>query len=285
MRATRYDINNATTAAEALDEAHLNWEAQPVGLITENGISVIDHRAIIRSDNNVVIGVVGDRYVPIQNTFAFSFFDTVCLSHQAKYNAAYVFDGGRKVILEASLGDPVEIRKGDEVVRRIQLINTFDGSHPLLAQFTVWRLICSNGLMAFSEMNKCRILHTKNGENKANDALLVIAKGVKYFEHFESLCRELAQRVIDQKVVDAFLKHCFGEEGGTRQKNLIAKVIECYEAGKGTGQGTAWDMYNGYVEWIDHFRSADDETRLANSILGATYLKEQAFSNILKLVK
>jgi phage/plasmid-like protein (TIGR03299 family) len=284
MKAVQYDLKGVKTAAEGLDLSQCSWEAQPVGMVTESGVSVSDHKAIVRSDNNSVIGVVGDRYVPLQNNFAFSFFDTICEQHNAQYDRAYVIDGGHKVILEASVNGPITIRKGDETIRKIRLINTFDGSYPFTAQFTVWRKICSNGLMGWGNENKCKVHHTKNGEARAEEALRILAKSVEYFEKFETKCRELAQKILDEKMVNKFLDDCFGEEGGTRQKNLREKVKECYEAGKGTGQGTAWDLYNGYVEWIDHYRSADSETRLANAVLGAAHLKETAFTNAIDLL-
>lgn len=290
MRAVMIDLKGAKTAAEALDNPDLGWEAEPVGLITESGISVPDHRAIIRSDTKQVIGVVGSRYTPLQMSFAFNWFDSACAQHNARYDKAYVIDGGHKVILEASLNGPIEIRKGDEIIRKIQLINTFDGTYPFTAVFTEWRKICKNGLWGWAKNNKCKVHHTKNGEVNAGEALRILAAGTAYFEKFEQQCKVLAQKVLDKKMVDSFLDQCFGkvEEGkkiGTRQQNLRDKVVECYEAGLGTGKGTAWDLYNGYIEWIDHFRSADAETRLANSVLGAASLKETAFNIITTMAK
>lgn len=277
MKAIQYNLGGLKTANEALDSAQLNWEACPHQILTESGISIPDHRAILRSDNNFPIGMVGSRYLPLQNSFAFSFFDTVCDKHDAKYDKAYVIDGGHKVILEATVNGPIMIRKNDEVRRKIRLINTFDGSSPFLVQFSVWRMICKNGLMGWRLENKCSVTHTKNAEIRAAEALRVLGASIKYFEKFETQCKVLAQKIMDKKMVDKFIKECFGEKGSTRQENQINKVKELYEAGSGTGKGTGWDMYNAYVEWIDHFRSADEETRLANAIVGASYLKEHAF--------
>jgi len=284
MKAVEYSLGGVKTAAEALSVSHLDWVAEPIGLITESGHAVPTHRAIVRSDNNGVIGVVGKRYVPLQNPFAFSFFDTLCDKHGARYDRAYVIDGGHKVILEATLNGPITIRKGDEVLRKISIINTFDGSYPLTAQFTIYRQVCKNGLMGYAKDNKCRVYHTKNGEANATSALMILAAGTSFFEKFEAQCRILSQKIVDKEMVEKFLKNCFGEETGTRQKNLREKVVECYEAGKGTGKGTLYDLYNGYIEWIDHFRSADEETRLANAVLGAAYLKEHAFDVVVNML-
>lgn len=283
MKAVSYDLKGVKTAAEALDSAELNWEAELIDMVTVNGISVPDHKSVVRSDNSGVIGVVGTRYLPIQNAPAFSFFDTVCAQHNAKYDRAYVIDNGHKVILEATVNGPIEIRKGDEVLRKIRLINTFDGTSPFMAQFSIWRQICSNGLMGWAKENKCKIHHTKNADARTGEALRILASSVEYFEKFEAQCKELAQKILDKKMVDAFIKGCFGEVDSSRKKNLVEKVEELYEAGRGTGQGTAYDLYNGYIEWIDHHRSADDETRLANAIVGSASMKEKAFEVALSL--
>jgi len=290
MKAVFYDLGNVKTAEEALENTDSKWTAElvPMQTVPSNGIPggvvVPDNKAVVRSDNKAVIGVVGDRYVPLQPVFAYSWFDTICEQHNASYTGAYVIDGGRKVILEASINGATQIRKGDEVVRKIQLINTFDGSYPFTALFIVWRQVCKNGLWGWAKDNKCKVHHTKNGEIRASEAMRILAAGMEYFKKFEDTCKLLAQKVCDAAMVDKFIKECFdGAEGGTRQQNLIGKVKELYDAGKGTGQGTAWDLYNGYVEWIDHYRSADPETRLANSVLGAAYMKEQAWKNITTL--
>lgn len=285
MKATFYDLGGVKTAEEALDKSQSNWTAELIDMVTVNGINVPDNKAVVRSDNNGVIGVVGDRYRPLQPSFAYSWFDTVCAQQNASYTGAYVIDNGRKVILEASIDGATLIRSGDEVIRKIQLINTFDGSYPFTAQFSVYRQVCSNGLMGWAKENKCKVHHTKNGEIRASEALRILDAGMKYFERFEETCKLLANKVMDAAMVESFIKSTFSEGGGTRQKNLIAKVEECYEAGIGTGKGTVWDMYNAYTEWIDHHRSADAETRLANSVLGATYLKEEAWETAVSLLK
>lgn len=292
MKAVFYDLGGVKTAEEALEKSESKWNAELVPMQTAGvgdipaGIKIPDNKAVVRSDNHGIIGVVGDRYTPLQNSFAYAWFDAACQQNNATYTSAYVIDGGRKLILEATVGAPVEIRKGDEVFRKIQLINTFDGSYPFTAIYRVWRQVCKNGLMGWANENKCKVHHTKNGEVKAGEAMRILAAGTAYFDKFEAQCKALAQVVCDAAMVDKFIKECFsGAEGGTRQKNLINKVTECYEAGKGTGDGTLWSLYNGYIEWIDHYRSADAETRLANSVLGASYLKEEAWNVVCELAK
>jgi phage/plasmid-like protein (TIGR03299 family) len=283
MKAVEYDLKGAKTAAEALDTAELAWEGTPTDLVTVTGINIEDHRAIIRSDNQKSIGIVGKRYTPLQNSYAFSFLDTLCDQYNAKYDKAFVLDGGHKVILEVTLTGALIIRKGDEVLKKIRLINTFDGSYPFIAQFIAWRKICKNGLMGWARDNKCIVYHTKNAESKADAALRVLASSESFFKKFEQKCKELSNKILDKKMIDAFFKAVDLETESTRKSNQREKVEELFHAGKGTGKGTAWDIFNGYVEWLDHFRTSDPETQLANSILGANYMKEHAFEVAINL--
>jgi hypothetical protein len=75
----------------------------------------------------------------------------------------------------------------------------------------------------------------------------------------------------------------FGDSLSTKTKNQIEAVENLFVYGLGTGQGTAWDAYNAYAEWIDHHRSTNPESQVANAALGADNLKEHAFNVAMSL--
>jgi len=55
-------------------------------------------------------------------------------------------------------------------------------------------------------------------------------------------------------------------------------VKNLFTHGQGNGQNTVWDLYNGYTEWVDHYRQSDDDKRLVSSTIGTGVgLKEKAF--------
>lgn len=70
-------LDNPPIAAEAIEAAGLDYRAELVPLRTDEGISVPERKAVIRSDTRKVLGVVGNGYVPIQNAERFSFVDAV----------------------------------------------------------------------------------------------------------------------------------------------------------------------------------------------------------------
>ena len=74
-------LDKPATAAEAMGAANLDYTVvkKPLKAIIHNRhfADVPNAFATVRTDTNVVLGVVGSRYEPVQNRDAFSFFDPV----------------------------------------------------------------------------------------------------------------------------------------------------------------------------------------------------------------
>jgi len=284
--------NNFETANEALEKAGLNWIAEEHELVTGGFKTVPNHKAIVRSDKQEVIGVVGRRYQPIQNTDAFSFFDTICQEHGARYTRAEAIKGGSKILLQAQFGDDFEIRPGDSCKARINLLNSHDGSGSFYAYYTAFRLVCSNGLHAWRKdaQHQVRLRHSSGIQLKIQDAFRVFGLGVSFFADFKERSQYLANKILDKAKVERFLDEVIGSakrEGrgdSTRILNRRIKVENLFENGKGNGGGTAWDLYNGLTEFVDHFSQGDERKRFESSVCGSgANLKAKAFDAALAL--
>ena len=70
-------LDEPPTAGEAIEAAGLNYQADLIDIETTDGIPIPQRKAVIRSDSGDVLGVVGTRYVPVQNHHAFGFLDAV----------------------------------------------------------------------------------------------------------------------------------------------------------------------------------------------------------------
>ena len=61
-------------------------------------------------------------------------------------------------------------------------------------------------------------------------------------------------------------------------------VLRLFKTGKGNGQNKAWDLFNGYTEWIDWERTSNDQKREVSAVLGqGSKLKQKAFETVLSL--
>lgn len=278
------NLTGVKTAEEALEKAGCLWTADEHGLMTQSGHDVPTHKALLRSDTNQQVGIVGIDYKPMQNNYSFAYFDSILKEHGIKWTQSVVIDGGAKIILKAQFPKKVLIRVGDECMKEIVLINSFNMSSSFTAYFRMERLVCSNGQVSSSKHNKIAFKHTENAEFRANSALAMFSKSVTYFEEFITQSQRLAEVTADKKMVDNFLKSVFPEKETTRSKNQKEEVTNLFNTGMGNGQGTAWDLYNGYTEWIDHNRTPDDDKRLVSALIGdGNNKKEKAFSKLITM--
>src|SRR4026207_2563937 len=65
------------TAEEAIAAAGLDYGITLTDVATVDGMMVPKTKAVVRYDNQTVLGVVSDKYIPVQNRQAFGFLDAV----------------------------------------------------------------------------------------------------------------------------------------------------------------------------------------------------------------
>ena len=111
-------IENATTSAEAIGLAGLDWRVEqwPVRAFDPDNHSIEagipDTVANVRTDTKAVLGVVGKRYRVFQNHEAFDFMDGLVGDKLAMYETAGSLHGGKRVWMMASI--PKEYRAGPD---------------------------------------------------------------------------------------------------------------------------------------------------------------------------
>src|SRR5262249_27318291 len=127
-------------------QAGLDWEVELFPLFTATGQQVT-HKAVKRSTDGKVLGVVGPRWQPLQNKDAFNWFDPFLAAGQATLEAAGSLAGGTRVWVLAKLNrDPIVVVPGDEVTKYLLLSNGHDGSLAVRCGFTPIRVVCNNTL-------------------------------------------------------------------------------------------------------------------------------------------
>ena len=80
-------LERPATASEAITAAGLDYRVGLKELATTDGSPVPQRKAVIRSDTDEVLGVVGNSYVPIQNTECFSF--SRCRRHRRRVRVSH----------------------------------------------------------------------------------------------------------------------------------------------------------------------------------------------------
>ena len=282
---------NATTAQEAIEQAGLNWEVQPIELFTGELQSVDSHKGIKRADTGEILGVVGKNYTPIQNTDAFAFFDTIVEEFGAKYRYGGEIKGGKRIFLQAQLNHhDFEIGNGgDQISTYITLANSHDGSGSFKAFFTPIRLFCANQLNRALKhaQTTVSLRHTMSIDSRYQEAMQVFNLSVGAIDEFRVKAEYLNNKLVDVKMVnqliDSILDIDAGDEISSRKQNNKEQIIELFENGKGNYGQNAWHLYNGVTEWVDHFRGTDN-SRINSKLFGSgASIKGKAFDLAMSL--
>ncbi len=279
-------LNGIRNAEEAIRKAGMGYFVEQTGIMGNNGIDVPDHKLLFRSDNNLPLGVVGRDYHPIQNHESFSFFDCVCEQYGASYEFAAEIKGGKKIILQARLDKQFDVRPDDPIDEYVTLVNSHDGSTALKCFFTPVRLFCMNQLQVAlrSAIGSISLRHTQHIQSRIADAMKVMNLSAQYFIEFREKAQFLARKLVDKHLVDKFLDEVLQDTGSTRNQNQRSEVVRLFENGKGNGHGTAWDLFNGLTEYVDHFRGSNESKRLESSMFGqGGILKNRAFEKAMAL--
>ena len=286
MFGAKVAANVANSIVEVLETNNMNWIAEQHEMFTTAGTSIPNHKAIVRSDNNSVLGVVGKGYEPVQNHDAFAFMDILVQNHDAKYEYLYEIDGGSRLIVQAKIDSDFTVRRGDQISSYITMINSFDGSTPFKIFYTPIRLFCTNqlgGAIAKAK-NSVSIRHTKNVAQRTEEAFEILGMANDYFVAYKEQAKKLANKSLDKGLVDKFLEEVIGTPDSTRRQNQFDEIKELIESGKGNKGESLWDAYNGVTEYVDHFRIKNDEKRLASAMVGSgAGIKEKAWQVAVKM--
>ncbi len=268
----KYVGDKAVTSEEAIKAAKLNWKVglQPVLAQIGNRVSLADeYRAVVREDNQNVLGVVGTRYAPIQNESAFQFMDSLVRGKFAMYHTAGSLCGGKKIWMLCELPGDVKVKGKDVVKKYLLLVNYHNGDGAARCFFTPVRVVCANTLNAALRQAKSEgysIRHTGDIDQKVKAAQKILGLAQEYYREFQVKANFLADTKFNDTMMSIALSKVFPadneNEVPTRTKNIRDSVTDLFQGfGKGSKdfRGTAWGAYNAFTEYADHIKSIRGE--------------------------
>lgn len=267
-------LEEAPTISEAITAAGLDWEVGLRDLFTSDGEKV-PNRATVRETDGSVLGVVGPRYTPLQNTEALDWFQPFIDSGDATLHTAGSLDDGKKIWVLAQLNrDPSEIVPGDDVCKFILLSNSHDGTTAVRPGFTPIRVVCANTLCAAHQSTASkfiRVRHTRKITTNLEKVRDLMNAANAEFEATADQYRHLASKDFNQADVRKYVKTLLNVENvvdsdlPTKTKNIIEEVLGLIEGPKQSlpgVSGTWWAAYNGYNEYLNYSRGRNNDNRM-----------------------
>ena len=273
-------FTNEVNTSEMLSLANLNgWNVRLEDLEVPNHLtSDKDYQYVLRTnptDNTQtdILGVVGQRYVPLQNEDLFAFGDNI-LDGGGRWETAGSIKGGRVVFGSLALErevvlDPTGV---NDVVKTYLLINTsHDGSIAIQASITPVRVVCANTLnLALGSIKKkngvkqsFKIRHTQTASGKVAVARETLGLAHKYMDSFDIMAKAMIEKEVNAKqfndiILAAYPKPEKDSKGAFKKWENKVDVINDIYTGEFNGMiaGNAWGAFNALTERLDWYRSA-----------------------------
>jgi len=269
-------LPDAFTAEEAMKYAHLaDWDVRKQPLYTSDVLSnealpINGKFATIRTNpwtkKSEVLGIVGNKYTPIQNEDHAELLDTLVAEGGARFETAGSIKGGTQTFMTMKLPQSIKIGGFDEIQPYIIALNSHDGSMAFQFLISPVRVVCANTqAMAISRAkSRFSVKHTKNGTKsiiaQARDTL---GMTYEYLEGFE----QAAERMIQRELTSDQFEHIVQQlmpipEDATplinqrmRQEQAILRRLFDASDTMDEIRNTAWSGYQAVTEYLDHYRT------------------------------
>jgi len=264
--------------------AGMDWEIQksPVGYTLEGDMFSIPfpgQNVLHRSDTHSPLGIVSDRYNPVQPGEILEFFRDLMDENDFKIRTAGTLFGGKRFWALAETGQFGEVCNDDGLGGFLLLSSSCDRTLATTARFTTIRVVCNNTLsLAHNDMaNSVSFSHIKSFNHAAVKQQL--GEAVASFGAFMGMAQSLQEQKLSSKDAVAFLADLLTPVTQVKEENYDIADNRAYRRiltlFKDDAKGidlvghTKWGMLNAVTEYYDHWAPArSSEARLNSAWFG-----------------
>jgi len=282
---------SASTIKEALHIAGLDGEvkvsdyAVNATVMTEEGVSTIsvpDKFMTYRqtATDLVPLGVVGKRYVPIQDVEAFDFLNLLVDESGANFDSVGTLAGGKRTYVSIEMPSTVTIAN-DSTQMYLFASNSHDGSTAFNVGVTPVRLACTNQIrrVVRSAPAKISLKHTSGLKGKVAQVQETLGLIYKYQDAFEQEVYELLNADFSstdyEKLVETIVPINYDMDTKTKittSETMRGDLLNLWNAPTQDGiRGSKYAAFNAVAEYADWFKPVrggnDKEVMRAERIL------------------
>lgn len=254
-------VEGQLNAADAIKMAGLDWTVSRQDVVI--GGNVVDgYKGIVRDSDSKVLSIMGDGYVPFQNSQAFDFADSIVGEGAAQYETAGSLNGGKRIWLLAKLPTDIRVEGTDDITKLFLLFaNSHDGSLSQTVMLTGTRVVCQNTLSAAlaDKTTQFKVRHTKNAAVKLQEAHKVLGLVSERIATMNANVNRLAKTPFSEKQMAALAETLFPAnsatgEVSTRSLNSRDMLMQAWQSAPGAAPGSMWGAENAISYFTDHMR-------------------------------
>jgi len=250
---------------EMLMGAGLNWTVRSEGLITTTGINVPKRIALVREDNNTVLGIHANGYETYQNHELLELLYRIGNQSGLTVHSGGSFKGGERVWFQLKSSDLV--LPNDRIKGYISGLNSFNGSTSLAFGHSKTTVSCQNTWWTAYNEVATRLRHSATMRPKLDEILfkidILLKEEQEQFAEIQRMgnvrmtteARELITRKLFEISVEEKL-----DTLSTRKKNSIEKFntnLDWELAQKGDN---LWGLFSGVTRYTTHLMKTGDNS-------------------------
>lgn len=256
---------------QALKAGGLDWTVELVPLYAPNlgdgDANVLAPKmGVQRSSDGAVVGVVGDRYSPVQNRQLAEFTDMLIGTGKGSLAGMGEGYGGSKVYTVTKMDQELAIPgMPDEGIGGFLVAhNSHDGSTAMTVTVVGIRWACTNGLISTvpGVAHTVKVRHSGNMERKMVEANRVMAQATGYLHKMETFIPEMlsipvsnvrAAEIVEEMVP---VPQATGDNKRAVENALRTQrdILANWKSSDNLNdiRNTAWGFHNAVVEWDQH---------------------------------
>lgn len=223
---------------------------------TASGIVIPNRRAIIRTDNDTVVGEVGSNYKVLTHSEALDpLLDRLTKKKVKTFKRVALVDNGSRMYANIYFPDqelnlPTADRSSkDTCWPGIGIVNSLDGTLKYSLEATIYRLACTNGMRIPTKIASFKTTHSKN--KSFDDLIDEILSKVSDADRFIVLNKWASEQIKPEnmeKLAEKIIKH----KKNTFPARYLPLVKEEIEKEGKNGLTTVWGLYNAFNSVLEH---------------------------------
>lgn len=257
------------TLEEILPAAGLDWHVVGRPLYDEAGYPIATHKQLVRSDNGAQLGIVGNKYCPMQNTDALAALMPLIESGEAEIETAGSLKEGKKVwaLLRSNHLHETTLSNGEQIRNFFLFSTAHDGTRANRFGKTSVRVVCANTL-AMSDADSAVVFRHTKQQKAILDTLVDFAVNAnKENEAMANAFEMLMRAKCSDSQLEDYIKQVMNLTDSSRAQNVLDSIKQKAYWGKGMAdlngsiRHTWWAALNAITEHLSHEAGRTAENR------------------------
>jgi len=232
------------------------FEVEKVGLVDTNNRAVPDTYSLQRVDNHTHLGVVKEKYVPIQLDEMINIIDTASSRIGDISHVGYAESrGGKRIVIQSELNSQIDV-EGDKITPLFYTVvdNTGLGANKTIP--STIRISCDNAfhLIKQNENTDSRAFHNSLFAAKVDVMTDNIIGSINAAQNFTKIVEQLKGVKFSREEMIKFTQKLLPVKENESSKRMYKreKLVSLYESGRGNVGETKWDALNAVTEYETH---------------------------------